>query len=77
MKCQVQYVWTKKQTEVLESIRTLSGGTISTLTGLSTYTQTEEVQADWLEWVKEIDCPFEDWQSAWDAYKSTFYEGVW
>ena len=78
--CGAVYQWdgvvimTAKQSRTLRDARALSGGTIATLCGLRSYDQIEEIQNEWVAWLSEIHCPFDNWQDAWGAYWQIYWE---
>jgi len=57
---------------LLKDIKNLSSGTISSLSGVRTYQEVEELQNDFLLWTAKAlvnGDRFRDWSAAWRAYK--------
>jgi len=65
---------TRYQDTVQNQARTLSSGTLATLTGLKRYDQLDAVQAEFVAFTDENSDEFTCWQDAWEAYKINKYQ---
>lgn len=54
--------------DVLSQIRSLSSGTMATITGFNKYQIIDAIQAEWLSWETANKKQNRDWQSSWSAW---------
>ena len=59
--------------DLLTQIRTLSSGTLATLTGRKTYEALDKTRELWLVWAMHQPSRKMDWQESWRAYSAATY----
>lgn len=53
---------------VVAQARSLSSGTLATLTGKSLYSEIDPIYAEFVDFCEEVQNHHRSWQSAWHAY---------
>lgn len=53
---------------LVQQARTISSGTIATLTGRTRYTEIEAVQGVFVEFCESLESPPARWQDAWELF---------
>ena len=59
--------------KVIRECAGIADGTLASITGLTRYTDLDNLRNQWLDWVECQDVIFANWQAAWEAWQ-TFLE---